>query len=407
MAQRCMAKWAALLTGNGKIVSSTLASFIPLSDYCRPVRISAVYFPAWIINAEVEANATYEKTQQNAVTVFRNTCVVPLNSAGVVYLNSYLEAMFQAAITGTNLPVLSAAPLWSRELDYVEPEPFTESLLYQHGEEVQCIPFTVSPFTLLDIPASSTDSSWSIAQFLQIKPSSIKPTLFSASPVLLPVYLAQYELKKSNGSEDARDTVTLFIQAHANNGAIMTERLPDAELDSSPAATAFKMVNDLGITKEFDLDAEVLDLSIISSSRVRVDSTSLRPIRDSTTAIADWLESFLGTYHYIEALASMGQLESDDDPRIRELTAEDSKALDKYFAVTSEITMVRRIMDAMSEVSENTKVLQFGDGMPKLESTEQASSTLRTKLTELEAKRAELKPRWWIEWEESVSKSEP
>lgn len=93
------------------------------------------------------------------------------------------------------------------------------------------------------------------------------------------------------------------------------------------------------------LSTEVLDLSIIGYSRVRVESTSLRPIRDSATAIGDWLESFLCTYHYIEELASMRQLESDDDPRIREFTAEESKALDKYFSLTSEITMVKRIID--------------------------------------------------------------
>ena len=62
-AQRHMAKWGAVLTGGDKLISSTLADFLPLSDYRRPIRFSAVYFPAWIINAELEANVTYEKSQ--------------------------------------------------------------------------------------------------------------------------------------------------------------------------------------------------------------------------------------------------------------------------------------------------------------------------------------------------------
>jgi hypothetical protein len=69
---------------------------------------------------------------------------------------------------------LSAAPLWTDKLDREEPLPsiiqqsqlddhiqnelpvnelhlFDPSLLTQHGEEVQCIPFTTSPFALLDV----------------------------------------------------------------------------------------------------------------------------------------------------------------------------------------------------------------------------------------------------------------
>ena len=58
----------------------------------------------------------------------------------------------------------------------------------------------------------------------------------------------------------------------------------------------------------------------------------------------------------------------------------------------------------MAEASENTRVIQIGKGaLPKLESAEQASSTLKAKLKELEAKRAEVKPSWWKEWEASSS----
>ena len=79
------------------------------------------------------------------------------------------------------MPVLSAAPLWSPDQEAYEPVPFTEALLHQHGEEVQCIPYTVSPFSLLDIPKSSEDSTWTIAQYLQVRPSTIKPTLVCQS----------------------------------------------------------------------------------------------------------------------------------------------------------------------------------------------------------------------------------
>lgn len=45
----------------------------------------------------------------------------------------------------------------------------------------------------------------------------------------------------------------VFLKQCNGQGGIMTERLPDA--DGTPAGAAFKMVNELGITKEFELDA--------------------------------------------------------------------------------------------------------------------------------------------------------
>ena len=56
-------------------------------------------------------------------------------------------------------------------------------------------------------------------------------------------------------------------------------------------------------------------------------------------------ESFLRSSHYIEKLAAMGQLDSDDDPRIRELTEEEEDVLTEYFRLGSEIGMIKRIVD--------------------------------------------------------------
>jgi hypothetical protein len=48
-----------------KVPSSVAAFFFPFLNVepMRPVRISAVYFPTWFVNGEVEANITYKGIQ--------------------------------------------------------------------------------------------------------------------------------------------------------------------------------------------------------------------------------------------------------------------------------------------------------------------------------------------------------
>jgi hypothetical protein len=64
-AQRQMAKWAAVICDglNGSAALSALATFLPFVDYKHPTRFSAAYFPAWLINAEVEVNASVKGSE--------------------------------------------------------------------------------------------------------------------------------------------------------------------------------------------------------------------------------------------------------------------------------------------------------------------------------------------------------
>ena len=89
------------------------------------------------------------------------------------------------------MPTLCAAPLWGPELDGDprlftrsaktgdEPLPFEESMLKQHGEEIQCIPFTTSPFAVLDIARNLSWSNAIINENLKFSPSSLKVNMVS------------------------------------------------------------------------------------------------------------------------------------------------------------------------------------------------------------------------------------
>lgn len=82
-----------------------------------------------------------------------------------------------------------------------------------------------------------------------------------------------------------------------------------------------------------------------ADSRVHLDAVDLKPFRGAEQLISQWLESPLRSCSNIETLASMGKLENDDDPRIREMTGETSDELDKVFDLTKEIVMLKRIVE--------------------------------------------------------------
>lgn len=90
---------------------------------------------------------------------------------------------------GSHVPTLSAAPLWCLDFELcmpsafstddrsVGPQLFDASMLRQYGEEVQCIPFTTSPFAVLDIARNLSWTNAIIDENLKFSPSSVKANL--------------------------------------------------------------------------------------------------------------------------------------------------------------------------------------------------------------------------------------
>jgi hypothetical protein len=70
-AQRTMGKGAVHICHNLGLLASAMAIFFPSSNVLRPVRFSAAYFPAWIVNAEIEADITYRDAR---VTMLTSIC---------------------------------------------------------------------------------------------------------------------------------------------------------------------------------------------------------------------------------------------------------------------------------------------------------------------------------------------
>ncbi|PPQ68669.1 hypothetical protein CVT25_012323 [Psilocybe cyanescens] len=361
------------------LISSVLATTIPFLEYQRPIKMSAVYFPAWILNAELEAKLTHGSLEHDASATIRNT---------------YIPAV------GFDAPLLSAAPLWRADGDNFREDlvSFTEDLLEQHGEEVQCIPFSVSPFTLLDIPASlDSKASWDITRDLSVSPSSIKTTMFSAQPVLIPLYVGLYKVNETG------QAMTFFTSGHSNQSNVMTQNIRG---QNRAVEETFKGLSQLSLFKWVDLDSEVFKfVDYEPARRVHIGGVSITPAVDTAKAISKWLEDQLDSSQNISKLASLGNFVSDDDPRVREMSEEEDMVLKKYLDLSSEISMVKRIIETMKSANAKAMVLTYGGGkMPQFQAADGAAATLQSKLEDLERQRQEAKPQWWVEWELSNGK---
>jgi len=375
-AQRLLSPFAAVACNFRKMLPSIGAHALPIFnfDFLRPARFSAVYFPAWFVNGEVEADVTYKGIQSKETAWFENTY-----------------------IPGSDMTVLSAAPLRCPFFKHTETVPFTKTLMHQHEEPVQCIPFSTSPFSILDV-ASSHPPSYSIMinEDLSINPSSVKTNLISAYPVLLPLYLAQYEMQ--TGQHGANNMITFLIQAHCEPASIMCENLSRLNETSRKALEVFS---------EFvghESSDEIYTFPPINP-RVSIPDISMSPQRIISNSIKEWLEELLGSSSNIEKLAesSLGVLaKGDEDLRIREMIAEERESMEKYTELTVPIMFSKRFMKTLNGQGERPIVkIHFQNPQSQefdKELNEMPKKVIQQNLEQLEAQRAEVAPKWWMEW---------
>ena len=132
--------------------------------------------------------------------------------------------------SGSDFKVLSLIPLLSRPRKPSDAVPFSDELRYQYDTEVSCLPYTISPFAVLDAASSLSPMDAKVDDGLRFIPTSITPnlvrpdTLFvtfvqrpimsqiAAYPVLVPLYLAHYEYTLP-GIALTR-SFTMFIEAY-------------------------------------------------------------------------------------------------------------------------------------------------------------------------------------------------
>ncbi|RDB26000.1 hypothetical protein Hypma_006535 [Hypsizygus marmoreus] len=379
-----MAPFASMACLFKQFVGSIGARYLPGFGFkpITPSQIIPVYFPAWTIDAEMQVEFAYGDTQRT--------------TTGVVH-DSYLP--------GCDFPIISLTSYFSGKL-HQEPIPFSQELENQYGAEVSCLPYTISPFSVLKIIRELSYQDATITEDLRFSPSSVKPNLFAAYPVLIPLYLARYEYTLP-GVNKARE-LTIFMEAASPKGRVFA--------DGTVGTYAGKELRDLmpngprsfvSFTQLLD-DLNVQVLRGLWHPFVRLSGFLTPDNRGIAGALATWLDDALGAQGTAKKLASKsGTISSDSDPRIREFTADERNTTSNWMMMGSELASMKRIAEAMKTANDANRIVTIGAGKtPPKAIFEEALNTLHNKITQLEAKRVEAEPAWWKEWIEISKKSQ-
>ncbi|KAI0750137.1 hypothetical protein C8Q80DRAFT_674545 [Daedaleopsis nitida] len=147
-------------------------------DRLQPTRVQAAYLPTWLIDGQVQASAWLKKQKDT----------------------EFSKDHIHTPITHSVLPGFVFDPL--SRLNFVTPElvkleclPWSEDMRQQEGDDVACLPFSLSPFKLDDAARSSSLSDANISSSFRFDPGSVQASMLAAYPVLIPVYIASFTIR--------------------------------------------------------------------------------------------------------------------------------------------------------------------------------------------------------------------
>ncbi|KAJ3551267.1 hypothetical protein NM688_g4801 [Phlebia brevispora] len=241
----------------------------------QPSKITAVYIPGWIIDADVgvemwgkfKAEVIERVVIVLAINLPVRALTLPARNGSlsgseihICQVNLYVQLLlfapltirlYAAGLTYDPLAQLSAKEkLRNKDLPF-HTVPWTTDLQNQHGLDVQCLPFVVTPFSLIDAartisssdavisdtkfdrkhilslyPAKKTANfpsySNSLADGIRFTPSSINAIFYAVYPVLIPIYVLLYEVD-SFGPFPKQTTV--MVDASQEKGKSSAENL--------------------------------------------------------------------------------------------------------------------------------------------------------------------------------------
>ncbi|KAL9714117.1 hypothetical protein Ac2012v2_002425 [Leucoagaricus gongylophorus] len=358
----------------------------------KPVRLTPVWFPGWVIDAEVQGDVNIQGAEHRASAQIFNAYVV-LDSTRPRY-SPNME--LNAAVTSqesSDYQVLSSAPLLPPDAHARESVPFTQDLLRQFDLEVVCIPYNISPFSILNIAHHLSHREAIITQDFRFNPSSLKPTLFAAYPVLIPVYLLQYEIHDNS----KKYYHTLIVEAYGSDGNAWSE-----PLRLKKEIKILQHIRPWLGTRDPFRDS-VMNVGY-SKQFVEHIGFSHRPHQKLGNAIGDYIEKALDdtrTPTMLSAASVNNMAKLVEDQRVREFTSEDRKPIIEWLQLGLEQMKIQQIM-SHARSSKKIRVRDFAkvDRKPVVDQTIQLLSETSQIL---EAQRLQVKP-IWAKTEEDLKK---
>ncbi|KAG6842289.1 hypothetical protein C0991_010577 [Blastosporella zonata] len=268
--------------------------------------------------------------------------------------------------------------------------PFTEDLKHQHGVDVTCIPYTISPFAGLSMADAATESIL-LKNDLSMVPKSIDTHLFAAYPVLFPLYLAQYEYPVP-GKERL---VTLFIEASEPNGRIRSEKLDTGSDVRGMFPLAPKSFVDF--THALD-EVDVPCLHGDPAPFFRLFGFQLpSEKRDLSRTLRRQLDEAVVSHGMGPKLVEeSGIISSSDDPRIRPYTMEERENVREWLSLSQQIESMSRVAESIRKTHDLT--IANDKEFPQ-EVFNKTIESLESKIAELQAEQKATTPEWWKDWQ--------
>ncbi|KAI0775188.1 hypothetical protein BD413DRAFT_471753 [Trametes elegans] len=326
---------ASIFTGE-KVPGTFLRRFFPSLNLeaLRPIRAIPVYLPTWLIEAELKASIWARKLEDDDHIRCPRTNIDHLPNV----------------LTGFNFIPLSMLSLVTPELLKTETVPVSEETKQHDGNDVLCLPFSVTPFHLPDVARELPTSKATIADVLRFEPRSVKETSFAAYPVLVPIYLAQYQAQAVVDGDLQYTTITAFIEAGVPNGRCVAEVLPGVDdllsAFNVPVPDLFVRGPHAELVRKFATVCSLIAPNATLRHRELIERWA-----DSAMCPAHALERYRDRFFGTTERAARAAVDWAD-PRIRPFEPAEREANAQWLSSGADLFLLRMMMDVYNSKRE-------------------------------------------------------
>ncbi|KIP08209.1 hypothetical protein PHLGIDRAFT_35072 [Phlebiopsis gigantea 11061_1 CR5-6] len=282
--------------------------------------------------------------------------------------------------------------------------PFDEALTTQHGMDVKCLPYSSTPFSIEHATRNIPSTVRTISKGFKFEPKTVLIDIMAAYPVLIPVYLMQYEGTPLGLSGIS---FTSLVDAARKESLVFVENvLPEL----GQIATKFLGSDDL-----FELPDYVVAQDFLKAPWSRSTTSDFAQVKrfrglkdehlEELTAWIDHKVSRRGVMqHYEDIQCSLKQPVDMDHLLIR--SAEEISEVHMYMHAEMKYgvswSKCKKASSTLSEYDDELEELSKSNEKLKdvLAGGRQNIAKMNTQLEETRKCLQDMKPEWRKQWEE-------
>ncbi|KAI0649091.1 hypothetical protein C8Q79DRAFT_998966 [Trametes meyenii] len=320
--------WNTSLFTGEKIFGTWLRHLFPNLEIeaLRPIRVTPVYLPTWVIDAELETTV-WSKKQESDDHFSKDLAQVQFSHSSHITLIGFVYVP------------LSSMSLMTPQLIDTPAVPWSEELRRHDGDDILCLPYSLTPFRLPDVARSLSMADANVSNILRFEPSTVKETMMAAYPVLIPIYLAQYKVEALIHGKPQDATVSAFLEAAVPNGRAVVEVLPGIEdffnMFNVPVPDLFIRGPHAPLTRRFTNTRSLIATGITRTHRTLVETWADRGL-GRKFSLQRYRDRFFGKTE-VEAVRNVDW----NDVRIRPFDPEERRANVGWLTTSSDLFLLK------------------------------------------------------------------